>query len=173
MLKEEVMGFFDLFTIKEEKTFINSLHEKFHQHFPNASEEKLVIMSCLAGLMARVAYIDFEVQDIERTNMELALKHWMELKDDEAKVLADIAITEMKALSGLDTRKFCTPLVDLLNVNERFKVLEALFQVAAADGDVDNAESNEISYISKSLVLENKYFLSARAQVKDFLTSLK
>lgn len=167
------MGFFDLFVGKEEKVFINSLHSKFTEHFPQMPENRIITLACLSGLLARVAYVDFEIHDDEFSHMKDALIHWVQLTDEEASFVAEIAISEIKSLSSLDNRKFCTPLVDILSVDERYHILETLFELAASDGIVEQAETNEISYISKSLVLEHKYFVAAKAKVKEFLATLK
>ena len=167
------MGFFDLFIGKEEKVYINGLHQKFTEHFPDLPEDRIIILACLSGLLARVAYVDFEIHEDEVAHMEKALTHWLKVSADEAKFVAQTAVDEIKSLSGLDNRKFCTPLVDLLSVDERYHVLETLFELAATDGIVEMAETNEISYIAKSLVLEHKYFVAAKATVKDYLASLK
>lgn len=166
------MGFFDLFTGKEERVFINELHREFSEHFPHFEENRIIVLSCLSGLLARVAYVDFTIHEDEQKHIESALRHWINLTEDEAKFTAKVAVDQMKKLSGLDTRKFCTPLVEILSVTERYHILEALFELAASDGTVENAETNEISFISKSLVLERKYFLAAKAKVKEFLGSL-
>ncbi len=165
--------FLDFFKVKEEKVFINSLHDKFAKHFENETEENLVLFSCLAGLLARVAYVDFKVTDEERNHIVEATTHWMKIDNEKAQFLAQVAEKEMKKLSGLDTRKYCTPLIEYFSIDRRFEILETLFELAASDGEVTMDESNEISYIAKGLNLENKYFIAARAQVKEYLATLK
>ena len=163
----------EFFNKKEEKIVINKLYDKFLTHFKDESEENLILYSCIAGLLARVAHVDFEVAEDEKKHMKNALTHWMKIDANKAELLSTIALDELKSLQGLDTRKFCTPLVETTDINTRFEIIEALFELAASDGGVSNDESNEISYISKALNLENKYFISARAAVKDHLNSLK
>ncbi len=167
------MGFFDLFIHNEKKEFINKIHQKLSQDFSHLSDNKLVILACLSGLLARVAYVDFNVSKEESDHIESSLINCMKLTADEAKIVTDIAVDEMKELYGLDSRIYCTPLNSLLDIDTRYMILELLFAVAASDGNVDNEEANEISYIAKSLLLEKKYFLAAQAGVKDFLGVLK
>lgn len=116
---------------------------------------------------------DFNVCQREKTEMERILKEVTNLNEEEAKHITDYSLKMMKELSGLDTRSYCTPLVEIFSQTERYKVLKALFAIAAADGEVDNVESNEISYIANALVLEKKYFLSAQADVKEYLKTLQ
>ena len=167
------MKFFDIFTKKEEKIYINSLHQKFQGHFPLLDEKKLITLSCLSGLLARVAYIDFQIDEEETINIQEALIKWVNLNEEEARFVTKIAIKEMKELAGLDTRNFCTPLNEILSKEEKFQIIEALFQLASSDGEISSIESNEISYISKVFLLEQKHFLAARAKVFQYLSSLK
>lgn len=167
------MGFFDLFKAKEEREFINDLHRKFSEHFPKMDENRVTALTCISGLLAKVAYVDFQVHPDEVENMKKALIHWSKLTEEEAQFVAEIAVTEIKSLSSHDNRKYCKPLVEIFSVDERFEVLETLFELAASDGIVELAESNEINYISKALVLEHKYFVAAKAQVREFLATLK
>ncbi|AYF45371.1 MULTISPECIES: TerB family tellurite resistance protein [Halobacteriovorax] len=167
------MNFFDFFKQNKKTDSINDIHDFLNSTFPHMDEERLVILSCFAGLLARIAYTDFNVCQREKSEMEKILRDVTNLTEDEAKHVTEYSIKMMKQLSGLDTRSYCTPLVDILSQNERYKVLKALFAIAAADGEVDRVESNEISYIANSLVLEKKYFLSAQADVKEYLKTLQ
>ncbi|EQC47979.1 TerB family tellurite resistance protein [Bacteriovorax sp. Seq25_V] len=167
------MGFFDLFIHAEKKEFINKIHQKLSTDFSHLDDNKLVILACLSGLLARVAYVDFNVSDEEKEHIKKSLIECMKLTDPEAEIVTKIAVDEMKELYGLDSRIYCTPLNNILNNDAKYTILELLFAVAASDGNVDNEESNEISYIAKSLLLEKKYFLAAQAGVKDFLGILK
>lgn len=167
------MRFFDIFKTHKSDDFANRIHQKISKEFTHFTENKMIIMACLSGLLARVAYVDFNVSSEEKGHITHSLIQWLSLSKQEAEVIADIAIEEMSELSGLDSRIYCTPLVDLLDVDTRYHILETLFELAASDGEVLNNEINEIQFISNSLVLEKKYFLAAQATVKEYLNSLK
>lgn len=167
------MKFFDIFKNQKNEVFANRIQQKIGQKFSHFSEDKMIIIACLSGLMARVAYVDFNVCAKEKDTILGCLKHWLSLSPEEAEVVATIAIEEMTELSGLDSRIYCTPLVELLDVDTRYHILETLFELAASDGSVGNNEANEIQFIANSLVLEKKYFISAQATVKEYLNVLK
>lgn len=143
------------------------------ENFPQMNEERKIILSCLSGLLARVAYSDLEITKREETEMNRILCELSGLSEEEARHITQYSLRKMKELSGLDTRSYCKPLVEILTQSERYQILKALFAIAAADGEVDNVESNEISYIANALVLEKKYFLSAQADVKEYLKTLQ
>lgn len=167
------MSFWDLFKSQDKTPHLNNLHEKLIDNFPDSEEDELVFLACLAGLMARVAHVDFNVSETEIEQMKSALMKWVKLDGQKALIITKMAIKEMKEFQGLDTRDYCRPLVDRCNIDQRYEVLITLFSIAASDGSVDINESNEIHYISNSLNLEKKHFIAARATIMESLKSLK
>lgn len=153
--------------------FANRLHEKIFQRFPNSSEKDALMMACLSGLLARVAYSDLKITESEIKKIQVIIVKILEISEDKAKLVCELAISEQKELSGLENHMYGQALIDILSEKERFEVLEAMFAIAASDDEVSNIESEEIRLIGKSLNLEHKHFIAARAQVKDFLAALK
>lgn len=166
------MNFWDIFSKKDEKKNICSLRQKIITHFPNLEENRQILLASISGLCARVAYVDFEVCPKEIKAIEAALVKWMDLSSEEATFIAELAINEVKELAGLDTRNYCTALNDLLDNNQKLHILETLFQISAADGNVEQHESEEIRIISKGLLLEQKHFIAARATVAKYIGAL-
>lgn len=167
------MKFLDIFKTCKDPHFVNRVHQKIHQKFSHFEEEKKILVACIAGLMARVSYVDFEVTEDERKKIAESLVTWMKLEESDAQKICELAIEEMKDFHGLDVRIYCTPLIDMLSIEDRYQILIMLFGIAASDGQVENSEANEIQYIANALVLEKKYFLSAQATVKEYLLALK
>ncbi|EQC48147.1 tellurite resistance protein TerB [Bacteriovorax sp. BSW11_IV] len=171
--KVDFMAFWDIFKVNNKPSAVNSLHETLRAQFPDNEEKHLILLACLAGLMSKVIYADFKVSDAEKSTMISSLKTWFALSDEKAETVASLAITDMQEHLGLDTRAYCTPLVEMYDVNTRYNILKVLFHLAASCNGVDNEESNEINYIAKALVLEQKHFVAAKATVKDSLNALK
>ena len=167
------MNFWKKFASSEKDSFLISLHEKLHKLFPDAGEEKLVRLACVSGLMARVAYVDFEIHTEEERVMKEALDKWTDLIEDERSAVAKIAIEEIKDLAGMEDHLYTRELVNLTSSQERYEFLEVLFQIAASDGGVESKEEEEIRQISTGLKLGHKHFISARAQVLEYLNNLK
>jgi uncharacterized tellurite resistance protein B-like protein len=167
------MNFWDIFTKKDEKKSICSLRQKIIDRFPNDDENRQILLASISGLCARVAYIDFEVCLKETKAISDALIKWMELDVEEAEFVANLAISEVKELAGLDNRNYCTALNDILDNNQKLHLLETLFQISAADGHVEQNESEEIRIISKGLLLEQKHFIAARATVAEYIGALR
>ena len=127
----------------------------------------------MAGLLARVIYIDFEIHKNEVAFMKKSLKEWSNFDENEVDFIVELAIHETKELAGLDQRHFCTPLNDFLDNDQKFNIIKTLFEIAASDGNVEHREVEEIRNINKSLLLEHKHFATAKNHVKEHLGALK
>lgn len=176
MLKKGIyMGFYDFFRKDERRSEVKQYSELFttlKNEFPSVDEDKLMIASCIAGLFARVAYVDFDLDSKELKKMQALIKTW-KFQGIDAETISQIAISHIKEMAGLENHLYVKPLNSLLDKDERFNTVKALFLIAASDGSVDNVESEEIRLINKGLELSNQHFIVARAEVSEYLRTLK
>jgi uncharacterized tellurite resistance protein B-like protein len=164
---------FEGITKNEAESFESRLHEKIDQLVPHSDDKEKLTIACLSGLMARVAFVDLKLDPGERSCIIDGLKEWTNFRDEEVEAIAELAIDEVKDLAGLENHKYCYPLNDILSNDARYEIVKSLFAVAAADGQVENMESEEIRNITKGLLLEHKHYIAARAMVMDKLLALK
>ncbi len=155
------------------QNFTSRLHQKVSELLPNQSDDQLLKIACLSGLMARIAYNDLVIDENERQVILKSLKDWSHLNDKEATAVADLCLSEVKDLAGVENHLYCLPLRESLSLDERYRIIVSLFAVAAADGTVENSESEEIRNINHGLLLEHKHFISARSTVLEKLGALK
>ncbi len=168
------MSFWDLFKSSNQKGgHLSGLHEKIKSLLPNSTEDEQILVACVAGLFARVIYIDFEVHKNEIVKMKDALDHWTNLPEKDINAIVEVSIQEIKDLAGLENHKYAKPLSEILPKDQRYGLLESIFQIAASDGTVDEKESEEIRVIATGLLLEHKHFISARASVMEYLGALR
>lgn len=168
------MAFWDIFGSSDQKeTHQSGLHKKVEALLPDASEEEHILVACVAGLFARVIYIDFEVHKNEIVKMKDSLEKWTNLPEDKINAIVELSLKEIKELAGLENLKYSHPLNKIIHKDQRYALLESLFQIAASDGHVDEMESEEIRVIATGLLLEHKHFISARASVLEYLSALK
>lgn len=158
---------------EEKEEFTSRLHEKLTKKFPHKSEEFHLKAACLSGLMARIAFADLKIEESEKIVITESLVKWMKMSEDEASALAHLCTEEVKELAGVENHLYCLPLRESLSINERYQIVETLFSIAAADGTVENQESEEIRNINTALLLEPKHFTAARATVLEYLASLR
>ena len=152
--------------------FTSRLHQKVSDLLPEHSEEEQLKVACLSGLMARIAYNDLVIDDREKEVILNSLKNWTQIKDKEALAVAELCLSEVKDLAGIENHLYCLPLRESLSETERYNIVVSLFAVAAADGNVENSESEEIRNIAHGLLLEHKHFISARTTVLEKLGAL-
>jgi uncharacterized tellurite resistance protein B-like protein len=170
------MSFWDIFSNTNSTDAVkkhSSLHYEVKEMFPNLSEEELIKTTCLAGLFARVAYVDFSLEKSEITHMKKALKEMTDFNDEEIANIVTLANKHIKELAGLENHKFVYSLKEVMDQGERYKIVEALFYIAASDGTVANDESEEIRIINKGFDLSDRHFAAARAKVSDKLGALR
>ena len=101
----------------------------------------------------------------EVDHMNEALTKWTELSTDQVKTVVKLSVDMIKELISVEDHKYTDPLNSILSNDQRYKVLEGLFALAASDGNAEQLESEEIRIIAKGLLLEHKHFVSARATV--------
>jgi uncharacterized tellurite resistance protein B-like protein len=170
------MSIFDIFAKygqnDDQVESYNKLFQKLKKEYPDVDESSLVTMSCISGVMARVAYVDFKLDDAEKEKIILILKEWNIHPSFRSEDIARMAIHHIKDMAGLENHLYVHPLKENLTPDERYQVLQSLFIVAASDGEVEGIESEEIRTICKGLELSNQHFLSARAEVASYLKAL-
>jgi len=168
------MSFLNFFTASTEQEIAkySKLHYALEKEYPKIGEKNLVIAACIAGLLARVAYVDFDLDPGELEQIKTSLTDWEFNKEIQSDIVAAIAIEHIKEMAGLENHLYAHPLREHLTQDERFKVLQSLFLVAASDGSVDGVESEEIRVIAKGLELSNQHFIVARAEVAKYLRAL-
>jgi uncharacterized tellurite resistance protein B-like protein len=170
------MKFFDLFKPRDYGSSINNygtLYDKLSTSLGKNNQIEILKCACIAGLMARVAYIDFKVNPKEKIFILSALKNWTNFTEIEINLISEIAIEQIKDLAGLENHKYCHYLNEILDNDEKYELLESLFALAASDETVQINEIEEIRLIYKSLRLEHKHFVSAQATVLKNMGSLK
>jgi uncharacterized tellurite resistance protein B-like protein len=167
------MSFWKKFIEKSQENNQSSLHNELKEELSSLSENEIIEVTCIAGLLARVAYVDFDLDPEELKHINEVLKEWTDLDEKLINKIAETSVKHIKELAGLENHLYVYPLRDILDRDTRFKIVEALFAIAAADGNVENIESEEIRMINTGLELSNQHFIAARAKVIQKLGALK
>jgi uncharacterized tellurite resistance protein B-like protein/DnaJ-domain-containing protein 1 len=124
---------------------------------PDAEARKLALAG---GIMATIARVNDRVDESEREKIVSALEQGWGLDRPRAELVAEAAITE--SAGELDTYTLTYEFAQSTSVEERVRFLDALFAVAAADGEISSEESAEISRITSSIRLESRHFAEAK-----------
>lgn len=126
-------------------------------------ERELRRLSLAGGLMARVAYVDHEVQDGEFDAMVGAIQNNWSLSDIEAALVAESAVSAIT--KGLDYYRMSRRFFESTTEDERVHFMDALFAVADGDEGVSYEEIEEIRTIATVLKLHHKQFIDAKLKI--------
>ena len=129
----------------------------------NIPENELRRLSLAGGLMARVAYVDHDIQEGEFDSMVSAIKGNWELTDVEAALVAETAVSTIT--KGLDYYRLSRRFFESTTEDERVHFMDALFAVADGDSGVSYEEIEEIRTIATVLKLTHKQFIDAKLKI--------
>lgn len=127
------------------------------------SEQELRKLSLAGGLMARVAYVDHEVQEGEFDSIVAAIQDNWELDDIQAALVAESAVSAIT--KGLDYYRLSRRFFESTTEDERVHFMDALFAVANGDDGVSYMEIEEIRTIATVLKLTHKQFIDAKLKI--------
>lgn len=151
---------------------LNSIGQRLQAELPELAEEDHVSLACLAGLLARVAFVDLNITESELHSMVEAITETTSYPASVARKVIAIAREEIEYLVDHEHHLYVRPLNELFDQRQKENTLKLLFRVAAADGHVENLESEEIRRISKELRLSHQQFVQAKLTVREYLLAL-
>jgi len=127
---------------------------------PELSENQIRKLSFAGGMMAAVARAEADIADEERVTMVATLKEHWQLDSEQAGFLADVALTQVPP--DLDRFRLADGFAEMADLDERGKLADVLFAVAAADGDVGFEETESIRAITNAMMLPHDRFIEAK-----------
>ena len=152
---------------------LSSIHQRLQRELGELAEEDHVVIACLSGLLARVAFVDLEISPVEFESMVKALTEVTSYSAAVAEKIAHIAKEEAQELVDNEYHLYTRPLNKIFTVQQKENALRLLFQVAASDGRVENLESEEIRCIAKELRLSHEQFVQGKLTVREQIQALK
>lgn len=129
---------------------IKSLFAGAAEPLPRADELHLAT----AALLVEAASLDGAFDAAERADIARLLRQRFALSDEEVATLvaeAELAVQESGQLYG-----FTRVVKDRYDAAERIRIIEMLWEVAFADGDVDHFESNLIRRVGGLLFVSDR-----------------
>lgn len=140
---------------------------------PEADNETVRVVTCIAGLLGAVAYADRDYSAVEekRVRLELGRIHGMQREGIDA--VAEALRRHIVEVSTVQVPRYCRALVELADRELRTDVLEVLLEVAAADGVISLAETNLLRQVTTALGLTQDDYNAAQARHRDKLAVLQ
>jgi uncharacterized tellurite resistance protein B-like protein len=129
-------------------------------------------LAAFAYVLARVAQADLRTSAAEAEEMTRIVQEVAGLGPGEATLVVEIARSQARLLGGTENyvvtrefRKISTP-------EQRARLLECLYAVAAADGSISSLETGEIDAIGEELGFTRPEVLALRSAWRDRLSVL-
>ncbi len=141
------------------------LRQSIHQGDINLDihEDDLRKLSLAGGLMARVAHVDRHTSEDEFEAMVEAISRGWELTPEAAAYVAEVAVSSASA--EVDNFRLTREFFTSTTPEERLQLIDVLFAVASADGELSFAETEEIRTIAIGFKLTHKQFINAKLKV--------
>ncbi len=130
-------------------------------------------LAAFAYVLARVAHADLDVSEVETATMIERVHTLAQLSDEEAELVVEIAKSQARLLGGTENYVVTREFRRLASREQRGRLLECLYAVAAADGTISAPESHEISAIAEELGFTRPEANALRARYRDALSVLR
>ena len=136
-------------------------------------EDQAHFLAAFAYVLARVAHADLRFDESETTAMERAVSGLSELSEDECALVVTIAKSQTTLFGGTENYVVTRQFRELSSPAERAKLLDRLFQVAAADGRISPEESAEIYAIGDELGFKRSEVNAFRSRYREQLSEFQ
>ena len=144
------------------KIELKSSHSKISTNLP---EERLYFVCLVGTLMATIAHVDDHFDPAEKKALKRCMADQFSLKGKELTLLFEVV--EEQARQGFDFHEVATELNRVASYNDRIHLMECLFEVAIADGEMAHGEAEEIRRITKALRIPHKTFIECKVRALD------
>ncbi|MEX0591415.1 MAG: TerB family tellurite resistance protein [Xanthobacteraceae bacterium] len=118
-----------------------------------------------AALLVHVATSDSAFNEKERERLQNILAHRFELGHEEAARLVDSAVNA--DLEAVDLYQFTSVLNRAFDEEGRKRVVEMMFEVAYADGELSEFEDNVVWRAAELMHVPSRERVTIRRQVRD------
>lgn len=122
-------------------------------------------LAAFAVVLARSARADLDVSPEETRRMCEIIEKIGGLDEERASLVVELASSG--ALGGADEYLASRQLRQTTEIDERRRIIDALFAVAAADDSISLAEEEEIREVSSELGLSHEDYVDARSAWRD------
>lgn len=146
---------------------LKGIKQFFDKHFgeePASGEDaEHALRLATAALLIEMMRMDYEVRDAERETVMAALGRKFDLSEDETAELLRLA--EEEAGQATDYYQFTSLINQGFPLERKIKVVEHLWEVAYADGELNKYEEHMVRRIAELLYVPHKDFMAAKHRV--------
>jgi uncharacterized tellurite resistance protein B-like protein len=128
------------------------------------AEEEHALQLATAVLLVEVMRAEHDIQPAERQAVLAALRRKFTLSPDELDRLMEVA--EEKAQAANDFFAFTSTLNDRFSHEQKVRIVEFMWVVAYADGEIDENENHVISKVAGLLHVTHGEYIAAKLHAK-------
>ncbi len=147
--------------------------ERVREHLPGADDETVRVVGALAGLLAAVAYADRDYSQNEEDLVRVALGRVQGMTQQGVDAVCDALRRHVVTAATVELPRYTRALRELGDVELRREVLDALVDLAAADGSITTPETNLLRRITTALGLGQGDYNASQARHRERLAVLK
>jgi len=146
---------------------LTKLQQFFDQYLSAETKDKIPLERRLqmatAALMVEMLHVDEQVTAEEDEKLRQLLKQRFELDPDEIEALINLAHNEKH--EATDYYAFTSLLNEHYTQQQKIKLVEDLWQLAYADGDLDKYEEHLLRRLADSLHVPHQDFIRTKHNV--------
>lgn len=116
------------------------------------------------ALFLEMSNIDGEFSKRERENIISIMKKYYDLSDEYVVALLEASHEEVKG--SIDLWQFTNLINQNYSMEEKLRIIEAIWRVAYTDGKLDKHEDYLVHKLAKLLRLSHKQLIEAKVKVK-------
>lgn len=146
------------------------LEAKIRQALGQSDEPTIKIVTAVAGLLAIVAYADRKIGPEEAAHLRQQLERIHGFPKEHVESIAQILSNQAVQLSATSTPRFTRTLRTELPEEGRYEVLDALLEMAAADGAITRDEVVSLRNLSTALGLSQDHYNTLQEKHRTKLT---
>lgn len=143
--------------LKKIQQFLESTFQEDHATEDNRER---AIHLATAGLMVEVMRSDFDMADVERDTIRRLVTHEFGLSETDANDILNTAEQTHESASSL--YPMVQTLINALSIEQRAGIVEHMWRVAFADGQLDKYEEACIRKVADLLYVPHPLFIQAR-----------
>ena len=141
----------------------------FRERLQTADDDGRITVDALplacAALMFEVVRADASIEDSERERLRALLRSEFELEAEDLDALE--ALAEQEVEEAVDLYQFTSLVAEHTGVEERIALIEQLWHVALADGELDALEEHTIRRIAGLLHVRHSDMIAAKLRARD------
>ena len=150
-----------------DKDQAKALYDAIREHLGDDDDVHVRIVASIAALMLCVAYADQNYDEDEERVVREVLGQIRGLDEAGVGAINEVLREHTVRIIGAEASTYARELLDLTEVDFRMQLLDALVDLAAADGNISLAETNMLRTITKSFGFEQQVYNASQARHRD------